>query len=243
MTSDDILDRQLAFYRSDAAAYEAWHTEVFERGGGGSFGEACRRDRQRALTDLEALGPLGRVLELACGTGSYTPFLLARATRVTAVDASPESLDIARSKLAGSAERLAWIEADLFHWTPSRRWDTVFFAYWLSHVPSTRFGTFWSLVEEALVPNGRVFLIDSTGSPIPLEYSDGTSTYRADDDRGAELSRRELDGRTYHVVKVVRGRAELAARLADLGWRASLAEGAHALWGTVVRRRAGGSRE
>jgi demethylmenaquinone methyltransferase/2-methoxy-6-polyprenyl-1,4-benzoquinol methylase len=195
------------------------------------------------LADLEALGPLGSVLELASGTGSYTPFLLPHATDVTGVDASPESLDIARCKLANSTGRLEWIEADIFRWTPHRRWDTVFFAYWLSHVPSAWFEAFWRLVGDALAPSGRIFLIDSAASLTSLGYSDGRSSYRADDDREAELSRRELDGRIYHVVKVVRGAAELEARLAGLGWRATLVEGAHSLWGRIVRGEAdGGSR-
>jgi hypothetical protein len=31
-----------------------------------------------------------------------------------------------------------FIEADVFAWEPPRRYDTVLFAFWLTHVPPTR---------------------------------------------------------------------------------------------------------
>lgn len=48
---------------------------------------------------LEAFRPTGSVLELACGPGSWTPQLLRHASDVTAVDASPEMLAIAASRV------------------------------------------------------------------------------------------------------------------------------------------------
>ena len=200
---DDLLEEQLAFYRADAVSYESWHAEVFERGGGGAFGEISRRDRTRALVDLGRFAPHGHVLELAAGTGSYTPALLASATSVTVVDASSESLRLARSKLAAFSSRLTVVEVDIFDWHPTRTYDTVFFAYWLSHVPLSRFDAFWQLVDDALSPGGRVFLIDSTGTERNFSYSSsGGSDYSVCDNLVDQTSRRQLGGRVYHVVKV-----------------------------------------
>lgn len=237
---EDLLEEQLAFYRAGAVSYESWHAEVFERGGGGAFGEISRRDRTRALVDLGRHAPHGHVLELAVGTGSYTPALLASATSVTVVDASSESLRLARSKLAAFASRLTILEADIFSWRPTRRYDTVFFSYWLSHVPPIRFDAFWQLVADALAPDGRVFLIDSTGIDGDISYtSTSGSSYRAHDNPADQVSRRELDGRTYHVVRIAWRSAELALRLADLGWHAKFVEREHSLWGTAIRDEVG----
>ena len=236
---DDLLEEQLAFYRAGAVSYESWHTEVFERNSGGRFGEISRRDRTRVLVDLGRHTPHGHVLELAAGTGSYTPALLASATSVTAVDASAESLFLARRKLAAFSSRLTFVEANIFDWRPSRRYDTVFFAYWLSHVPLSRFDAFWRLVGDALSPGGHVFLVDSTGTEGDISYtSTSGSSYSARDNLADQVSRRELDGRTYHVVRIAWRSAELALRLADLGWHAKFVEGEHSLWGSAVREEA-----
>lgn len=229
---EQLLEEQIAFYRADARSYEAWREEVFERGGGGAFGAACRRDRRDALAALARLAPHGHVLELAAGTGTYTSSLLASADHVTAIDASAESLELARTKLARWADRLIWVRADVFRWRPSRRYDTIFFAYWLSHVPLGRFAAFWQLVCEVLAPNGRVFFIDSTGA----ESNPGSpGAYREHDDLGEQISVRELHGRRFRVVKVAWPQRDLELRLAELGWRARIVRGELSFWCTAER--------
>jgi trans-aconitate methyltransferase len=97
------------------------------------------------------------VLELACGTGHWTPLLAARARSVTAVDAAPEMLAVARQRARGLP--VQFIQADVFGWQPPRRYDTVFFACWLTHVPPARFAAFWSMVGMALAPGGQGLLL------------------------------------------------------------------------------------
>jgi SAM-dependent methyltransferase len=55
---------------------------------------------------LELLAPVrgGLVLELGCGSGALTRHLLAAGHRVTATDASPDLLALARSALGGDAD-------------------------------------------------------------------------------------------------------------------------------------------
>ena len=107
---------------------------------------------------LAAFAPAGRVLELACGTGLWTAQLLRHADTVTAVDASAEMIAIASARVAD--ERVRFIRADIFDWTPEDRYDVVFFGFWLSHVPLERFEYFWSLVGRCLAEDGRVFFVD-----------------------------------------------------------------------------------
>jgi demethylmenaquinone methyltransferase/2-methoxy-6-polyprenyl-1,4-benzoquinol methylase len=235
---ETLIAEQIAFYRADASAYESWRVSVFERGGGGAFGEVCRRDRARALAALERAPLRGHVLELAAGTGAFTPALLARADRVTAVDASPESLRIARSSLAGFGDRVSFVEADVFSWRPPRRYDGVCFSYWLSHVPPSRFESFWRQVADALAPGGRVCFVDAARSSLSFSDRDEAG-YGERDDLERQVSVRELAGRSYRVVKVVHEPAELEARLAQLGWQATVQRGEISLWGSAARARSG----
>ena len=84
------------------------------------------------------------MLELACGTGLWMVELAHHATSVTAVDASPEVLEINRARLreTGRENAVRYVEADLFGWRPDAAYDAVFFGFWLSHVPPERFEAF-----------------------------------------------------------------------------------------------------
>ena len=57
-----------------------------------------------------ALPEQGHVLEIGCGTGALTERLVARGLRVTALDQNPQMLDMARARLAGETEHVAWNE-------------------------------------------------------------------------------------------------------------------------------------
>ncbi|MDQ6917682.1 MAG: class I SAM-dependent methyltransferase, partial [Pseudomonadota bacterium] len=155
------------------------------------------------------------VLELACGTGLFTRHLAPNVDHLTAVDASPEVLAINRGRVA--AGNVEYVEADLFSWTPSRRYDAVFFSFWLSHVPQDRFEPFWKMVSAALRPSGAAYLIDSA--------YDRTSTARdhvlPEQDAGI-VARKLNDGREYRIVKLFYEPEALSARLAELGWSSEL---------------------
>ena len=190
---DLLLDEQIAHYRAIAGEYED-HAVPFP-------GAA------EIFAAMDAFRPSGAVLELACGQGLWTPQLLRHADTVTAVDASPEMIAIAASRL--DSDRVRFIRANLFEWQPDRRYDAVFFGCWLSHVPLERFADFWAMLSRCLEPGGRVFFVDDA--------------YRTPDElvQGADSSvirRRLNDGSSHRIVKVVHRPAELEQRLTDLGW-------------------------
>jgi SAM-dependent methyltransferase len=181
-----------AHYTLDATSAERWFADVAE-----------------LEAELERFAPRGDVLELAAGTGNWTPHLLRYADRVTAVDAVPEVLELNRAKLGGAVD---YVLADVFAWEPPRAFDVCFFGFWLSHVPSGRFETFWQLVERALKPDGRVFLVDNAhlGDPRHTVSASG------------EVVRRSLsDGREFEIVKRFSAPTELERELAALGWQLS----------------------
>jgi SAM-dependent methyltransferase len=157
---------------------------------------------------VDAFAPRGDVLELACGPGTWTPRLLKSAATVTAVDASPEMLSIARGRV-GEDDRVRFVRADLFTWQPDRQYDVVFFGFWLSHVPLARFAEFWRLVDDCLVPGGRVLFVDDAHRS-PEELVEGAAS--------ATIRRRLGDGSTHRAVKVPHAPNTLERRLEALGW-------------------------
>jgi trans-aconitate methyltransferase len=197
MAGDDrsLLDQQVAYYRAVAREY---HDHALTGVAGGDELHAA----------LDGFAPSGDVLELACGPGTWTGQLLRHATSVTALDASPEMLALAAAHV--DDPRASFAEADLFAWRPDRRWDVVFFGFWLSHVPPERFDRFWALVDECLAPGGRVFFADD-GLRTPDELVEGEAS--------PVIRRRLNDGTAHRIVKVPHEPAALEARLAALGWR------------------------
>ena len=103
----------------------------------------------RAL--IEEFAPAGDVLELACGNGRFTRELVRHARTVTAVDASARMLERNRREVVDS--RVTYVNADIFDWRPERRYDAVFFGFWLSHVPPVNFRRV--LGTRAVIPRAR----------------------------------------------------------------------------------------
>ena len=185
------------------------------------FGDATVPDRRasgmmahevgRALIDEFA--PTGDVLELACGSGGFTRELVRHARTVTAIDGSARMLDRNRREVGDSS--VTYVNADIFGWQPERRYDAVFFGFWLSHVPPAAFDDFWALVRSSLRKDGRVAFVD-------------------EDDRGAmnddirlvhnvPVARRTLrDGRRFDVIKVYWNPNELEDRITSLGWQVAV---------------------
>ena len=119
--------------------------------------------------------------------------------------------------------------ADIFSWRAEEAFDVVFFSFWLSHVPASRFEEFWTLVRRALRPGGRAFFIDSLMEPTSTATDHGPL-----DESG--ISRRKLnDGREFEVVKIFYQPAELERRLAAMGWTGWVQRtGTFLLYGSVV---------
>jgi SAM-dependent methyltransferase len=220
---EELLEEQIAYYRARAPEYDDWW---FKRGRFQRPPEVRRRwaiEVAALEASVDAFDPRGAVLELAAGTGLWTERLVRTATSVTAVDASPEVLALNRERVTGVEAPVEHVVADLFAWEPPRRYDVVFFSFWISHVPPGRVDAFWALVDRALLPDGRAYLIDNAP---PTDWYDGA----------AGVTRRELvDGRTYDIVKRYWSPDELRDELALLGWRAELRQGEFFLHGSVVR--------
>jgi SAM-dependent methyltransferase len=225
---DALLVEQAAYYRARAAEYDDWWYRRREYDFGPDFADAWWRDADELRAVFDAFAPRGDVLELAAGTGIWTGELLRFADRVTAVDASDETLAFNRGKLG--SDRVDHVRADLFAYVPPRRFDVVFFSFWISHVPVERWRAFWSLVDRALAPGGRVFFLDSARPAHaiangPKGWRDAKSAEGADARATSDVTERKLrDGSTYNVVKRYWDPSRLAAELGSLGWDARVGE-------------------
>jgi 2-polyprenyl-3-methyl-5-hydroxy-6-metoxy-1,4-benzoquinol methylase len=209
---EKLLGEQIAYYRARAAEYDEW---FFRRG---RYDHGPRLNAQwfdEIGTVREALrrfNPRGHVLELACGTGLWTEQLLQYAAQVTALDVVPEILAINRERVG--TERVRHVQADVFQWHPTERYDVVFFAFWLSHVPPEQFKEFWGKVAWVLEPWGRVFFVDSRFDPTST-----AKDHRLADRHAGVVTRRLNDGREFQIVKVFHEAPTLRDKLAELGWK------------------------
>lgn len=217
--SDPLLREQIDYYRARAAQYDEW----FFRQGRYDLGpEENARWRseleqlERALTEFD---PGGRVLELAGGTGLWTRHLAPRADHLTVVDAAPEVLAINRERVGDPG--VEYVVADIFDWRPDRVYDAVVFAFWLSHVPPHQFDPFWRAVAECLAPDGRAFFVDN------LSPSSTAFDHRILQPGEISVTRQLNDGRNFRIHKLFYQPPELAARLAELGWRARVRSSEH----------------
>jgi demethylmenaquinone methyltransferase/2-methoxy-6-polyprenyl-1,4-benzoquinol methylase len=194
--TDETLADQLEYYRRRAGEYDVT-----------AYGDvgAARKRIARLVAEMR---PAGRVLEIACGTGLWTEALAQHADTVTATDAAPEVLAIARDRVRSA--NVGFEVADVFEWQPAARFDVIFFSAWLSHVPASRFAEFWGRLRRLLGEDGRVLFID--------EHVDerGKEAWVAGRDEIVE--RRLNDGRTFRIVKNFVDPDRLARRLAELGW-------------------------
>lgn len=169
-------------------------------------------DLARMRNDIPALFKGARVLEIACGTGYWTPLIAAQAEAVTAIDFNEETLAIARSKKY-PANNVSFRQADAYALPDlGTRFSGCYAGFWWSHVPLGRLDAFLDGVHGRLEPGATVAFMDNRyveGSSTPLSRKDaGGNTYQ---------SRRLADGSSHEVLKNFPTRRELEARLGRFG--------------------------
>ena len=202
---DDLLAGQVAYYRRRAREYDVT-----------AYGDLAAA-RARINRIAAVLRPDGNVLEIACGTGLWTSALAGLATAVTAIDAAPEMIDIARGRV--TAANVRFEVADVYSWQAPARFDTVFFAFWLSHVPASRFEQFWRQLRGLVAEQGRVLLVDEHPDVRGKEaYAEGS---------GEIIQRRLADGSKHRLVKLFVHPGQLQARLHQLGWQSRIRRDGH----------------
>ena len=219
MSADrELIDEQIAYYRARAGEYDA--TSPID-------GDPFVQHTDMVRAAIHDLGRRERVLELAAGTGQWTPQLAEQAGALLVTDSSPEMLDLNRAK-TGPRDNVKYAIADALDMPPTHDRDLVFFGMFLSHVPPSRFEAFWDVLAGLLAPDGIAFVVDEADHGLWEE--DWV-------DREAGLIHRTLnDGTVHRAVKVLWQPDQLAQQLAALGWEASLTGSGPFYWGIAGRR-------
>ena len=205
-----ILDPLVAYYDARAPEYDDWYLRRgrYDRGPLNTL--AWQSDLDAATLWLDGLTMGGEIVELAAGTGWWSP-LLAQKGALSIYDAAQAPLDLARERLLAHGLRAhihvrdAWAE-------PDRPVDALFAGFWLSHVPRPRLGDFFSLARRWLRPGGTFAFIDSRPDPDSGAIDQLVRP-------GADVSVRRLaDGREFVIPKVFYEPADLEAALAAAGF-------------------------
>jgi demethylmenaquinone methyltransferase/2-methoxy-6-polyprenyl-1,4-benzoquinol methylase len=204
------LDRAMVdYYEARAPEYDDWYLRRGRYARGAIHDAAWNAELDAAGRWLDGLPWTGDIVELAAGTGWWSPLLASRG-ELSLYDASPAALDRARERLVAHGLRAhlhvrdAWAE-------PDRQVDGVFMGFWLSHVPRERLVDFLALGRRWLRPGGRIAFIDSLADPA----SGAADHPEPGDDRAI---RRLADGREFTIVKVFYAPDELAAALEAAGF-------------------------
>jgi ubiquinone/menaquinone biosynthesis C-methylase UbiE len=113
--------------------------------------------RQSAVDRL-ALEPGARVLELGCGTGSFTRLLLAAGARVTALDGSSRMLERAERRAPGAKYERQ--DLRLLRLDGAERYDLVLFGFVLHEFEAEERRVLFEQARNVLAPNGRVAIVD-----------------------------------------------------------------------------------
>jgi demethylmenaquinone methyltransferase/2-methoxy-6-polyprenyl-1,4-benzoquinol methylase len=205
----DLGAEMLAYYDARADEYDDWYLRRGRYERGPVHDAAWNAELDIAGRWLDGLPIAGEIVELAAGTGWWSP-LLAIKGELSLYDGNSAPLDRARERLVAHKLRAhlhvrdAWAE-------PDREVDAVFTGFWLSHVPRARLHAFLAIVRRWLKPGGIFAFIDS----LPDPQSSATDHPTPADD----LSVRRLDdGREFTVVKVYYEPTELEDALRRAGF-------------------------
>ena len=207
-TAMGIEEQMRGYYARRAAHYER------------VYFKPERQSDLRAMEDsLPAFFAGRRVLEVACGTGWWTPHGARDAKSWLATDLNPETMAIARSKPLPACVQFETVDAYSFEQVAGRTFDGAFAGCWWSHVPLARLSPWLQLLHERLAPGARVVLLDNSyvqTSNLPITRRDAEgNTYQ---DRSLD------DGSVHEVLKNFPARDEAFAaigpRACDPQWTA-----------------------
>jgi demethylmenaquinone methyltransferase/2-methoxy-6-polyprenyl-1,4-benzoquinol methylase len=211
---DELAAEMVAYYVARAGEYDDWYLRRGRYAHGPVHDTAWNAELDAATLWLDGLPLSGEIVELAAGTGWWSP-LLASKGELSIYDVAEAPLDRARERLVAHGLRAhihvrdAWTE-------PDRQVDAVFAGFWLSHVQRNRLASFLALVRRWLKPGGTFAFVDSRTDPSSGAVD---QPHAREADLVAGIHRRRLaDGREFRVVKVAYRPDELESALLAAGF-------------------------
>ncbi len=181
-----VVDGMREYYARRAAYYE----RVYHK--------PERQTDLRAMESWLAGQFRGRsVLEVACGTGWWTPHGALGAAAWLATDINAGTMAVARAKSLPACVRFAEVDAyTLAGLPPAATFDGAFAGCWWSHVPLARLSKWLATLHARLVPGARVVFLDNS-----FVQTSSTPLTRRDAEGNTYQQRTLDDGSTHEVLK------------------------------------------
>lgn len=144
------------------------------------------------------------VLEIACGTGNWTSVLANRASQVTAIDSSRQSLELAQKKNKG-IDNISYHRADAFALDKLQgSFDVIFASDFFSHVPNEKIDSFLEMLNKIVKQETTVIFLEMLEIQFFLDEKNYIDSHKN------RVSKRELpDGSSYDVIKNFHSEEEL----------------------------------
>ena len=209
--SERVADNMQTYYARRAAEYE----RVYQK--------PERQIELRALEAWLAVPFAGRrVLEVACGTGWWTPHGARDAASWLATDINDETLAVARAKAVPPCVRFGLADAYALEGLRGAPFGAAFAGFWWSHVSRPRLPAWLATLHAQLEPGATVVFIDN-------RYVEGSSTpiSRRDGDGNSYQQRPLDDGSTHEVLKNFPTRREAMQVIGERARDADWIESAH----------------
>ena len=154
------------------------------------FASSEPSDSLRAF--IAALPPGARVLDLGCGPGQAAAYMQGAGLKVTATDASPEMVALARAN-GVEATRATFDDLD-----ETARYDGIWANFSLLHAPRADFSRHLAALARALKPGGHLHLGLKTGTGEGRDRLGRFYTYHQPADVTAALASLGLSVQTRH---------------------------------------------
>jgi len=199
----------VAYYEARAAEYDDWYLRRGRYSHGPVHDAAWDAELDAATRFVDALPMAGEIVELAAGTGWWSPLLAGKGS-LSVYDAAQAPLARARERLVAHGLRAHLHVRDAWA-APDREVDGLFAGFWLSHVRDDRLDAFMAIARRWLGRGGTFGFVDS----LPDPYSGAVDHPRPSGDIAI---RRLADGREFRIVKVFHSPGRLRAALVAAGF-------------------------
>jgi ubiquinone/menaquinone biosynthesis C-methylase UbiE len=180
-------------------AYNSWASQY-------DTNENKTRDLEaKALRDILSTISFNTVLEIGCGTGKNTEWLLQKAERITSVDLSEEMLSKAREKIQST--NVEFIQADINNdWNfTGRTFDLIGFSLVLEHIENL--DHIFKEVYKKLNNEGFAYI----GELHPFKQYNGTKA-RFETDEGLQI----VQCYNHHISDFIQSAKKYGLKLIEL---------------------------
>lgn len=137
-----------------------------------------------------------RVLEVAAGTGWWTPHAARDARRWLATDVNPETMAVAQAKAMPACVEFRAVDAFTFAELGGETFDAAFAGCWWSHLTWQQLPPWLEALHARLEPGARVVFLDNS-----FVQTSSTPISRTDEHGNTYQNRTLDDGSVFEVVK------------------------------------------